>query len=387
MNKRKPYAGIISMHPAPYRDPTFAALHQRGVIDIQVLTMFGQDDGHPYWNLKEPPYPNVFLGKSLCVRDYMHLHPRILPILMKSKFDAIVVPGHNHLTSQLAILFCLATRTPLIYSADSVLFKAGTVLKDSWRDRLLHFIAKHSAALWVPGNAARTFWGKYDVPSKQIFEGSYCLDAETLKRYADTEIVRRKQIRGSLGIGEDNFVFLFAGRMIPERGLLYLAEAFQQVAQIFGNVFLLLIGKGDGRTSLEKFFQSKGPGNVRMLDPVPIEDISAYYTSVDAYVLPSVSETYSLALAHAAICGLPIIATDHVGAVPDYVLDGETGWIVPSSDSDKLAQAMSTLVSDLHHARSMGKNAQRLAIQRTSQWAAEQLEWAVQLAVNGGINA
>ena len=59
----RPRVGIISIHPAPYRNGTFAALQTRGVVDVTVITLFDLDPGHGYWDLEESTYPNTNLGK------------------------------------------------------------------------------------------------------------------------------------------------------------------------------------------------------------------------------------------------------------------------------------------------------------------------------------
>ena len=376
----RPRVGVISIHPAPYRDPTFALVHQRGVVNLQVLTMFEHDAGHPYWNLGEPPYPNIFLGRGYCIRENICWHPRILSLLRKNKFDAIVVPGYNHITSQLAILCCIASRTPLIFNSDGVLFTPNSTVRRPSRDRLVRLVLKYSAAVWVPGKASRDYMRYYDVPSERIFEGSYCLDTERLTVLVVEARKTRLDTRARLGLNANSFLILFAGRMVPERGLRFLAEAFSRVSRSRKSISLLLIGKGTERHWLEEFFGERNLSNVQFRDPIPIEQITQYYTAADAYVLPSVNETYSLALAHAAVSSLPMITTDRVGAAADYVLDGETGYIVPAGDARALANAIAQLSSNVSLARRMGERAYQVSLRRTTQWAAEQLEAAVYTA-------
>ena len=118
------------------------------------------------------------------------------------------------------------------------------------------------------------------------------------------------------------------------------------------------------------------------MDPIPLDRLTEYYATANAYVTPALREHYSLALAQAAICGLPMISTDHVGAVKDYLVDGEPGFIVPAGDSQALAAAMARLMTHRNLAKVMGEKAAALAKHRTVTWAAEQLEAAVFQAID-----
>jgi glycosyltransferase involved in cell wall biosynthesis len=375
-----PRLGVISIHPAPYRDPTFALVHRRQVVEIQVLTMFPMDIGHPYQDLDGSRYPNIFLPNGHRISDNVFWHPQIISLLRAGKFDGIVVPGYNHITCIAAMLYCWTTGTPLIFSTDNVLFTPDSTVHRPARQWLMRQILNRSAAVWVPGSASRQYARYYGVPDDRIFEGSYCLDAQFLGEMDSKARSIRSEVRARLGLDAEDFLFLFAGRMVPERGLRILVDAYLQVARRGKRVGLLLIGDGPQRKELEAVVAQRQPAGIRFLDPMPIAEITEYYAASDAYVLPSISEHYSLALAHAAIASLPVIATDHVGAVPDYVLEKETGCVVPAGDPCHLADAMAWLSSDVLLAQRLGRRARDVASRRTTEWAARQLEAALNTA-------
>jgi len=381
VSKTRPRVGVISIHPAPYRDPTFTAVHQRGVVDISVSTMFEQDAGHSYQKPVSLSYPNVFLGRGCRVRENVHFHPGILKWLHHQRFDVLLVPGYSHITSLVAMLYCKSMHIPFIFYSDGVLFSGNYRRWRPARNALIRLVLGNSAAVWVPGKASRAYMRHFGVPDEVIFEGAYCLDAEHLTGLIAQNQLGRETIRRELGIDNAKYMFLFAGRMIPERGLRFLAEAFSEVTRQRQQVYLLLIGMGSEQPMIEQCLATAGLSNFKILNPVPIEQIGAYYSAADAYVLSSLNETYSLALAYAAIAGLPMIATDRVGAVPDYVFGGETGHVVPSGDSQALAEAMLGLCGDRPKSEAMGRQAHEIAMRRTTEWAAMQLEAAVMTAL------
>lgn len=376
----------MSIHPAPYRDPVLAMVHRRGLIKLQVFTMFERDSGHLNWNLEEPPYPNVFLGKSVRVRDYMHWHPRILPYLWRGKFDAILVPGYSHITSQLAILFSLITHTPMIYSADSVLFASSKHFGGIWRERLLKFVLGHAGAVWVPGQASRRWVSTFGVKPQRVFEGAYTLDYQAIRNQMSDANDLRNSVRNDLGIDRKQFVFLMVATMIPNRCHQLLIKAFAQVNASEPGTHLILIGAGPERANIDIICAEVGCLNISIIDSVPFDDLPRWYAACDAYI-HSGNEPYSTAVAYAAIAGRPVIVSDLVGAGLDYVVDQETGYVVSDSSPEGFARPMFELARNPDLARRMGERIRPVAMRRSVQWAACQLEMAVMAAVRGAIGS
>ena len=372
----RPRVAFISTHPAPYRDSTLALVHQRGLMELTALTLFQEDAGHSYWNLDKQSYPNMLLGKGFRLLKYSYFHPRILPSLILKDFDVVVVPGYRHLTCQLAIAYCIFTHTPLIYSADSA--KLETNRKDI--SPLLRFTLKHSSTLWVPGKASRAYAVQHGVNPNKIYEGCYNLDSVSILKQIQAERICRNELRSKLDVDDKAFVFLMVANMIKNRNHLFLLNVMAQVVTKQPRASLLLIGLGPERQKIEEICNSQKYSNIRIVDPVPFNDLPKWYAACDAYV-HSGSEPYSTALAYAAKAGLPIVSSRAVGATWDYVVDGESGYIVEPEDEDSWIKKMILLASDRKLAIKMGKNAQNIAMKRTTLWAAEQLEAAIVSAV------
>jgi glycosyltransferase involved in cell wall biosynthesis len=271
---------------------------------------------------------------------------------------------------------------PIIFTCDQVSFSGPSKkLVNRSRDWFLQQLLKRTSSVWVPGQASRGYVQDFGVPPERIFQGAYCIDVDHLKKVAEAEKTKRETIRRTLGIGPDEWLFLFVGRMIPIRGLRYLLEAYAEVRRQTPSANLLLIGIGPERDWLESTSKKWHLQGIKFLDPMPIDIITSYYVASDTYVISSINEMYSLALVHGAICGLPIIATDRVGAVSDYVFEGETGLVVPAEDSHCLAKAMLRMITSQEQAKKMGQRAKIVAQQRNVPWAAQQLENAVFKAI------
>ncbi|NVK58097.1 MAG: glycosyltransferase family 4 protein [Alteromonadaceae bacterium] len=85
------------------------------------------------------------------------------------------------------------------------------------------------------------------------------------------------------------------------------------------------------------------------------EQIRSQMADSDIFVLPSRAENQPIAILEAMAVGLPVVATS-VGDIPNQVVDGQTGWIVPPDDPDALCKSLSDLVENANRRRDMGKS-------------------------------
>jgi len=170
--------------------------------------------------------------------------------------------------------------------------------------------------------------------------------------------------------------------MIAPRGLTHLVRAFADLSALEKDAFLVLVGDGPVRDDVARLAQSLRLNRFRIIAPTDFDTLRNYYLAADAYVMPALREPYSLALAQAAIFGLPVVTTANVGAVADYVPNAETGTIVPAGDSVALKDAMLKLVRNRSLAQTVGRAGQQLARSRTVDWGADQLERAALRAVS-----
>ena len=149
---------------------------------------------------------------------------------------------------------------------------------------------------------------------------------------------------------------LFASRLLREKGIGELVEAFRAVRRNVPGAELWIAGEPyrPNPTSLdERDVAALGevPG-VRLLGQV--EDMPALLAQVDIVALPSWREGTPKILLEAAACGLPIVATDIPGC-RGVVEEGASGFLVPVRDVDALARALSALVADPALRESFGR--------------------------------
>ena len=198
---------------------------------------------------------------------------------------------------------------------------SGRLLR-RWKLARLHDSA---APIWGIGKFAVDEYRREFGPQRSYFNLPYFSD---LKRFESARGQRRTER-----------VFLFCGSLIARKGVDLVARAFVQLADEFSDVRLRIAGDGELRQALE---QTLRPVSDRV-EVVGFKDWDALpelYASVDVLCVPSRYDGWGLVVPEGLAAGLPVIATDRMGAALEFVRTGVNGWLVPASDETSILQAM-----------------------------------------------
>jgi glycosyltransferase involved in cell wall biosynthesis len=126
--------------------------------------------------------------------------------------------------------------------------------------------------------------------------------------------VNGSQMRRKLGV-QDKFVVLSIGRLSYQKGLEYLIQAISQIQKENENMVVLICGRGEKESYLKKLTRDLGlEGIVKFLGFIPSEQLPELYAACDVFVIPSIFETFPLALLEALSVGKPVIASNVGGA-------------------------------------------------------------------------
>lgn len=154
----------------------------------------------------------------------------------------------------------------------------------------------------------------------------------------------RGQLRAEFGFAERIKLVGIVARLTGVKNHELFLEAAALVHKRCESVQFLIVGDGELRTDLEQQAERLGlNGVVSFLGWR--QDLPAIYADLDLVVLTSRNEGTPVTLIEAQASGCPVVATK-VGGVPDIILDGETGYLVPPNDAHALAETMLQALSD-----------------------------------------
>lgn len=157
------------------------------------------------------------------------------------------------------------------------------------------------------------------------------------------------------------FHFVSVGRLSNQKNHMLLIQAFKKVVEKKQNVLLTIAGDGLLRGRLTDYVHRMALDD-RVIFLGEIADVPNLLAQCDAFVLSSDYEGLPLTLLEAMAAGLPIISTN-VGGVSDIVINEKNGLLVPSKNSDLLADSMVRLISDLDLRKKLLDNAPKMAKQ------------------------
>ena len=171
----------------------------------------------------------------------------------------------------------------------------------------------------------------------------------------------RAALRAETGVADAVPVFLFVGRLVRDKGIFDLVEAFATLNVRHGQWELWMVGPDED--GLQASLQAEGErlgARIRWFGPTPTPE--RYMAAADVFVLPSYREGFGSVVIEAAACGIPTIAY-RIDGVVDAIIENHTGCFVAKGNIEELAQAMERLGSDPDMSRNLGEAARRRAVE------------------------
>jgi glycosyltransferase involved in cell wall biosynthesis len=159
-----------------------------------------------------------------------------------------------------------------------------------------------------------------------------------------SNLVNEHNFKPSVNKGSKEKIFnlLTVGRLIPEKGMNILLEAFSKAYKLEPYLRLTIVGDGEDKNALIQLSQNLNITNVvNFVGLVDRNKIINYYHAADCFVLASKGETFGVVYAEAIACGLPIIATRCGG--PEDIVNTKNGILTEINNVDEICQAIITI--------------------------------------------
>lgn len=170
----------------------------------------------------------------------------------------------------------------------------------------------------------------------------------------------RSDLRRRFAGNDDTVLLVYAGRLVPEKNLALLFEAFARLTKEAKRDYrLLLVGDGIERPRWEAFCATHTPGRACFLGHVKdLDELAALLANSDAFIHPNPREPFGIAPLEAMACGLPLVAPDR-GGVVSYA-DSGTAWIA-APNPEAFVSAVEALLRDESERSRRAHNAWRRA--------------------------
>lgn len=175
-------------------------------------------------------------------------------------------------------------------------------------------------------------------------------------------------------VGDGRKTVLFVGRLEERKGIQYLVDAMPKILAVCPDTRFVIIGDdtinagGGSQHSVladlkDSLRRSGSIDKVTFIPRIPLSELPSYYRSADVCVVPSVYDNSPYTCLEAMACGRAVVGTS-AGGTREYLIDGESGLIVPPKDANALAEAITNLLKDTSFRQSIASNARQRVLDK-----------------------
>ena len=342
---------VVAPEPTPYRSPLFDRVAARPEVDLTVIYA-AETVADRRWSV-EPEHRAVILrgvrlpfARCLLHHDYP-VTPGVVGALHGAQPEVVVVTGWSTFASQAAIAWCRARRVPYLLLVSS--HDAGP--RSGWRravkGAIVPRIVRGAAGALVLGALSRDSLIARGARPESVRVFANTVDVAAWGKRADELGANRAAVRHEIGAGEsgagEDVVVLSVSRLSPEKGLDTLVRAVAEAGD--PRLLVAIVGHGSEGQELERLAGELGV-RLHLVGDLPWDRLPEAYVAADIFALLSSREPWGVVVNEAAVCGLPLVLSDQVGAAYDLLRDGENGALVPVGNVQAAAAAIRALAAD-----------------------------------------
>jgi glycosyltransferase involved in cell wall biosynthesis len=328
---------ILPPVPVPYREPLFARLAERGRITPRVIYLAG---GQPGWDQRADWFAARGGYEREVLRSWQRRRPGRTPLMVarglgaalrSSEPDVVVCSEYGPATWR-ALAWCRRSRRPLLVMSELT----------PWSDPMLSPLQRRVHRLLAPRVDGFVVFSSQGVERLRRL-GVDPARVEVSVQSADLEAFREVALDRSARGGPVRV--LSVGRLVPDKNLSLLIEAFAECGFGAGEAELELCGTGPLEGEL-RALAARLSVPVRFSGYVAPGSLPRVYADADVLALVSTYEPFGVTVREAAATGLPAICTVRAGAAGDVAVEGENALLVDPSDRAAVTEALRALVRD-----------------------------------------
>lgn len=381
---------VIFHHFGPYHCARLeAASNHCEVVGIEIAAETQEYAWSPVENATGYSRVTLFPKGDTRTMSAKQVSKRVEDTLWRCRPNAAAIPGWSDSAAAAALRWCAETGTPAILMSESTMLDASRV---QWREGIKRLIVDLYSTALVGGQRHVDYLADLGMPRDRIFTGYDVVDNRYFARNT-MEIRNSKfEIRKKYGLPEN--YFLASARFIEKKNLPALIQAYAEYRQRSGvrrqeSVVnggnapwdLVLLGDGPLREPLSSQLSTLNlHGHVHLPGFKQYDELPVYYALAKAFVHASTTEQWGLVMNEAVASGLPVIASNRCGCVPELVQ--HNGFTFDPMNPQELASRLWEMASLSDGERNfLGDASYRIAATFTPERFGEGLEQAAQLAM------
>jgi glycosyltransferase involved in cell wall biosynthesis len=342
---------VLETHPVQYHAPVYRA----AAATVPLVVVYGSDFSVAGYTDRE--FGAAFAWDTDLLSGYdAHFLSRTVdggaatydavtadglgPLLARLHPAAVLTLGYSSAFDRQAIRAAGQAGRPLLFRGETTDHaRSRGWVRRAVRDVVLRRFYRRCSRLLYVGRRSREHYARLGVPDDRLTFSPYCVDARPFQPgEADRERLR-PATRRELGLADDAIALLFSGKLVSRKGVDLLPAAVRLLPDdLRRRVVLLFLGDGELRPQLEAECDHEPRVGGRFLGFQNQTALSRFYHAADLLVLPSrQGETWGLVVNEALEHGLPVVAADAVGSVPDLVHPGRTGEVFQTPTAEAVA--------------------------------------------------
>lgn len=385
---RKLRLGYLVSHPIQYQAPLLRRIAQEPDIDLHVF--YGsdfslrsyKDEGfgtHVAWDIPLlEGYHSEFLpalrdtGNATVASPLNRgIFSRLQGSSSSAPIDVLWVHGYSTVNTLHGMLAAKALGIPVLLRADIWLRDRPRSKTRLLAKRLFFATLRQFVDAVLPiGTLNSEYWTHYLGADFPQFLMPYAVDNSFFEQRSASAAATRDDLARELNLEPGHPVILFASKLQTRKLCCDLVEAFLRLSASRSGLdpYLLIVGDGEERPSLEAQVAASGSTRVRFCGFRNQSELPRFFNLCDVFVLPSRHEPWGLIVNEVMNADRPVIVSDDVGCYPDLITDGIEGCVYPVGDVAALTAALDRVLASPETASQMGAHARA----RISAWSFEQ---------------
>ena len=313
----------------------------------------------------------IQLFSQILVYNYLSASKIVNELVRREEFKYDVIVAHDWLSVISGVAIKRELGIPLVFHVHST--EKGRTLGNGSDvvSNIEHRGGLMADMIVTVSEAMKSELIELGFPKEKI---QVCYNGVDPKKYSREQVSdeKVKEVRQRYGVGDNDLMALFVGRLVWIKGVDKLIRAIPQVLQTIPNFKLVVVGLGDMQEYLEKLVQTLKLQDVVKFrfEFIPEEERIAHYAACDVAAFPSLYEPFGIVALEAMSMGKPVVvgAAGISGMKESVVPNGQDqcGFHINPEDPEDIAWGLINAVQDPQRKEWLGKNGRKIVLERFS---------------------